>query len=462
MSDAGKRGYDVIVVGGGVAGMAAALWCAERGRRVAMVDPRAGAAFRVGESLDWEAPMLFGRLGFSLDDWVANGTATEKTGVVVSSATCGDAPLAIGFSWTYRMLMALVGRNRPTAHVDRDRLDAALLDRAAAFGVEVYRERVSKVVVEARRVAAVRLGDGRELTGRLYVDASGRAGVVRRALSIGVDATGPRKVVLRARFRHPYDGRGTRIRTDDGLGAPAWIWDIHVAADTTDVGLVLVQEDFARLLRRCGSRAAVFAWCAARHADLGWIAPLVDEATGFWTCVFQDYVARETSGDNWILVGESAFVVDALLSSGVTTSLRSAFAAASIIDHALDRSDASCAATLDPVSRAIYHRKASAQVHTVNRLLDLLWYRGRIRERFSLKLNVLSILAVNFNLNHLHTRWNPRTMVGLRALLAVHRLVDWGVERYAAALDGDARARPQNGSTMAVERKRDALTQTPP
>ena len=41
--------------------------------------------------------------------------------------------------------------------------------------------------------------------------------------------------MVRARFPHPYDGMGTRIRTDDTLGKAAWMWDINVSDDVTDV-----------------------------------------------------------------------------------------------------------------------------------------------------------------------------------------------------------------------------------
>src|SRR5438045_668212 len=51
-------------------------------------------------------------------------------------------------------------------------------------------------------------------------------------------------------------------------------------------------------------------------------------ATPFWTCSFQDMVAHQSAGENWIAIGEAAFVVDAILSSGVTLALRTGFFAA--------------------------------------------------------------------------------------------------------------------------------------
>ena len=128
-------------------------------------------------------------------------------------------------------------------------------------------------------------------------------------------------------------------------------------------------------------------------------------------------VSHRSSGPNWIAVGEAAFVVDAILSSGFTMSLRTGFLASDIVGEALARG----AAELAPLRRRIYHEKTRAQIRTIDGLIDVLWYQGRLRDHYSLMMNVLSILFFNFNLNHLHTRFTPRTRFGLAALLRAAR-----------------------------------------
>jgi flavin-dependent dehydrogenase len=217
---------------------------------------------------------------------------------------------------------------------------------------------------------------------------------------------------------------------DDSLGEPAWVWDINVRESVTDIGVVLASSDLARLRSELGSVRAVFVHQTCKHADLAWLEPLVDERTRFWSCTFQNLVAERSGGENWIAVGEAAFVVDALLSSGFSASLRTGLLASTIIDGALARQRGA----LCPKRLRIYHEKTASQVRTVNQLLETLWYRGRLRDEYSLRLNVLSILAVNFNLNHLHTRYVPRTLVGLAALRLLHRTIDRLVPAYAALL----------------------------
>ncbi|MEP7119516.1 MAG: tryptophan 7-halogenase [Byssovorax sp.] len=426
-----ERPIDVVVVGGGIGGIALGITLARAGRRVTVIERKPAGTFRLGESLDWESPILLRRLGVEVRDLVADGKATWKPGAVCTNPSHPRIEAELGFSPLFRAAMWIAGRGKPTIHANREAIDADLFALAVEAGVEIITARVSTVHAERDRVTSVVLADGRVVTGRFFIDATGSAAMFRRVLRIGFAPIGPRKVVIRARFPHPYDGMGTRIRTDDSLPTPTWIWDINVSDSLTDLGVVLAEDDFARLKKALGSLHAVFLHVANKHADLAWVSPLVDETTPLWTCVFQDGVADRSNGSNWMCVGESAFVVDGLLSSGFTSALRQGLNAAKIVEDALLReSDELC-----PRRRSRHHRKVSAHVRTIDGLIDVLWYRGRIRERWSLLLNVASILFVNFNLNHLHTRWSPRTELGLRALLLLHRTIDALVPRYTAALE---------------------------
>ena len=79
--------FDVAVAGGGVGGLALATRLARQGHKVAVVERTQAGTFRVGESLDWEAPVFLGRLGFDVSRWVEEGKATFKGGAVVGQIT---------------------------------------------------------------------------------------------------------------------------------------------------------------------------------------------------------------------------------------------------------------------------------------------------------------------------------------------------------------------------------------
>jgi len=432
-----EPGYDVVVAGGGVGGLALATRLARQGRRVAVVERTEPGTFRVGESLDWEAPVFLGRLGFDVARWVQEGKATFKGGAVVSNTSQPRVRAEIGFSAPFRALMALVGRSAPTIHANRERIDVDLFEAARSAGAEILRAKVRRLERDGERVTGLALDDGRRLGARFFVDATGAASLFRRSFGIGQDDIGPRKVVVRARFPHAYDGLGTRIRTDDTLSEPAWIWDINVSDSVTDVGIVVAEADFAALRRRFGTLREIFLHQCLKHADLAWIEALVDERTELGTCSFQDMVSHRSSGPNWIAVGEAAFVVDAILSSGFTMSLRTGFLASDIVAEALAKG----AAELSRRRCRIYHEKTALQVRTIDGLIDVLWYRGRLRDHYSLLMNVLSILFFNFNLNHLHTRFTPRGRAGLAALRLLHAGIDRFVRVYDRRLQALARQR---------------------
>lgn len=62
-----RRRADTVIVGAGIAGLAAGVVLASDGLDVVCIDPDPSPAWRVGESLDWSAHPLFERLGMSIE-----------------------------------------------------------------------------------------------------------------------------------------------------------------------------------------------------------------------------------------------------------------------------------------------------------------------------------------------------------------------------------------------------------
>ena len=137
---------------------------------------------------------------------------------------------------------------------------------------------------------------------------------------------------------------------------PAWIWDINVSD----------QRDGHRHRRgRSGLRGAA---PALQDGPRG-LPPPVPEAprpppgSKRWStrtpssgpAPSRTWSRERSSGPNWIAVGEAAFVVDAILSSGFTMSLRTGFLASDIVEEALAKG----AAELSPLRRRIYHEKTA-------------------------------------------------------------------------------------------------------
>jgi flavin-dependent dehydrogenase len=418
--------WDVVIAGAGVGGMALSILLAKQGYKVVMVERKPPIFFRLGESLDWEAPVFLKRLGLPIEKLVEEGKAVYKHGAIASSAYQPGVEASFGLNFIFKFLMTLVGRRKPTIHANRELIDVDLMDMAEAAGVKIVVNKVSKIEIKEELVTGIVLEDGTKLKGKFYVDATGRAAMFRRVFGIGETTIGPRKVVVRARFPHKYDNTGTRILTDDFLSTPLWIWDINVSQDITDIGVVLAEKDFVKLKNQYKNLPDLFLAITQRHSYLNWLKPLVKEDTELWTCTFQDMVAHKSNGENWIAVGEAVFVVDGLLSSGFTSALRTGFFASSIVGDALAKKSTSLCKT----KRYIYHEKAFTHVRTIDQLLNIIWYEGRIREHYSLMLNVISVLFFNFNLNHIHTRYIPKTIFGLKMLKLLHKAIDRFIPAY--------------------------------
>src|SRR6266498_4204454 len=74
---------DVVVVGAGMAGKAAALQLAKAGLEVICIAPREPTRPPVGESLDWSAPELLRELGLPMDYLIETQMATWKRHVTL-------------------------------------------------------------------------------------------------------------------------------------------------------------------------------------------------------------------------------------------------------------------------------------------------------------------------------------------------------------------------------------------
>jgi len=120
---AGATRCDVTIVGGGLAGKAAALSLARAGLRVVCIEPDEARRDAVGESLDWSAPALLDDLGLPMEHLVGEQSATWKRHVTLKTRD-GCAEHYVPTPWLAGPPFHIELR---TLHVDRARLDYELL-----------------------------------------------------------------------------------------------------------------------------------------------------------------------------------------------------------------------------------------------------------------------------------------------------------------------------------------------
>lgn len=165
------RKFDVVIVGGGPAGSAAALALLKRGASVAMVERKAVAEDRMGESLQGVGLEILRELGVM--DALRK---IEMRPSYLHRASWGGI---------VEERHAIRSRFGPDLHVDRKEFDTLLLDEAQQRGATLFRPAMVRGMDIVRGAASVQLTslEGRcQLQAAWVLDATGSAAsMVRRS-----------------------------------------------------------------------------------------------------------------------------------------------------------------------------------------------------------------------------------------------------------------------------------------
>ena len=213
------------------------------------------------------------------------------------------------------------GQRRFTAfQVDRAIYDEILLDHAEELGAKVHQEaRIVKVSREGDRVTGLELEGGETVTARWYVDASGHAGILRRAMGVGTESpTNLQNIAVwdywdNAEWAESIGVGGTRVQV---MSLPyGWIWFIPLGPTRTSVGLICPAEYYKTTGRKPEElyRQALREEPRVAHLMRNAICENKLAATKDWS-----FLAGRLVGENWFLVGESAGFADPILAAGMS------------------------------------------------------------------------------------------------------------------------------------------------
>jgi flavin-dependent dehydrogenase len=315
----GGEPADVVVLGGGPAGLSAAIGLARRGLRVILVTLARGERDRIGESLSPSAGPLLRELGV-WEAFVADGHAH----CFGNASAWGSGELRhhdflrdpYGHAW----------------HIDRLQFERRLFERAEAAGATVVVVRRSPRWERNGDRWRITIGDGDDPTEcRFLIDATGRSSWLGRrcgARRVTEDSQVALVAFLEARNGRIEDTttlveaveRGwwysaalpdgrlvTAFMTDHDLLSPGW-----QDADHRRALLVDAPHTFRRLAEggfRPGSPLRVVA------ASSGRLTPM--------------------AGPGWVAVGDAAMCYDPLASHGLTVALASGRDAAEAVSAQL-------------------------------------------------------------------------------------------------------------------------------
>jgi menaquinone-9 beta-reductase len=361
------RRADVVVVGAGPGGAAAALFLAEHGLDVVVLD-RAGLPrpqIVCGEYLSPEAGRLLDRLGVLKTIDAAGAAALGGMRI-----TAPDGTAVVG---RYRA----VGPWRPYREhamgVARPTLDGALVERLRSVPVDLREHtRVVDLIVEDGRVVGIRAEDAEQrplaVRARVVIGADGRASVVAQRLG----CRRPHPLRRMALVTYVSGLADCRELGEIFVDPPDYAILNPIAPDRVNLGLVVPLGHAAPWSGRLHD------FLDARVRQLPHLARRLAGATRVAAIRARGPLAHRVSAPpvgGVLLVGDAAGFYDPFTGEGVFTALRSAELAAETVVRALGAGDVSVAA-LAAYERA--RREAFRGKERVTRALQLVIRHRRL------------------------------------------------------------------------------------
>jgi flavin-dependent dehydrogenase len=397
-----ERPVDVTVIGGGLAGMAASIHLAREGLQVLCIEPDLNDSHAVGESLDWSAPELLKALGLPMERLIAEEIATYKRHVTLQLLD-GSRQHYIPSDWLAHPPFNVELR---TLHVDRSRLNDALREIVLSHGVRLLPDKVVNVDVQGRRVTTVSTAQGERISSPWFIDASGSAAsLFPRTFNLPVHEYGPRKTATWAYFTVPESVEGTTLYADGGKPPyMEWIWEIPIRSNAISVGYVTTGDVMKEKRQQGQSVEDIFRTQLSRFPRFVPLLQTVDTISPFATS-FRCRVHGKVAGSNWLIVGESASMVDPMTSNGVTAALRHAAEASSLIIQSRHRRQ------LPAFAAAMYSRRVVSLAKFFNCGIEKVLYDWPVRNYIG-PLTAGDVYTVPaWSLNALYSRLRPRGVV---------------------------------------------------
>jgi halogenation protein CepH len=341
----GHRQWDLIVIGAGPAGAAAAITARQRGLSTLVLEADRFPRHHIGESLVrlWT---VFDALGV-LDRM--EQTFQHKYG---SGRVWGESAVP---KWTY---FDEHDRRPYSLQVRRSEFDAILADKAVADGADLrFGWRAVEPLDDGPRIIGVRARDEdggvHDLYARFVIDASGRAGFLAKRMKLRLadlfypDLSVFAYVVNAHRF--PGSQAGSLFIEAVPWG---WFWFIPLRDGEVSVGLVC-DRDSRSELKRAGP--AQYLQAAVRSStvisdllrDASITRPATATASG-------GYSSHAYGGLGWLLAGDSGSFIDPMWATGVASSLRDGIRAASAVHGVIG-------GTVDEAEAVGFHNRHSVE-----------------------------------------------------------------------------------------------------
>ncbi len=308
---------DVVILGGGPAGLATAMSLAGKGREVVVVERSRYDRFRAGETLGGEVRQLLAALGV----WERIESLATAPFVGVSS------------SWGSDELTSRPSLFHPLGeglHVDRAAFDSALAGAAQDQGVFVIAG-AGRCAIQGEPGAWTISGEGVSISARYLVEASGRSAQATRGLFprrrwLAFD----RLAGLTARYR-------VNANVDNEFLLEAFAKGWGYAAPQPDRTLLVTLMTDRDLLAANNKASLVKSWqnIITGTEHLSKIIPAGEWTENITLFGAESGLLLPDRGNGWRAVGDAAMACDPLAGNGVARALTAGIRAGEEIDRQL-------------------------------------------------------------------------------------------------------------------------------
>lgn len=329
---------DVVVMGGGPAGLALGCYLADAGITPLIIEKLNHPRPHVGESLMPSTVRVIREIGFH--------PVMEEAGFPHSRGVAyrpiDDDDVLISYA---EFPQEGVGQDY-TYHVDRARFDMLLMKHAESKGCKIVQGTgVDEVLFDDGGTArGVRMAVGdqtMDVDAKIVVDAAGRATRIGRQLELRRNHPVFDQLALHAWFTDVDRGPEESATHTQIFFLPelrGWAWIAPINDSITSIGVVAARSRYQEAgLDVPGFFDAALA-SSAKLARATRDARRINDLRGD---VNYSYSLDRVCGDGWLAIGDAARFLDPVFSSGVSVAMHTARLAAERIEAALTKDDAS-------------------------------------------------------------------------------------------------------------------------